>query len=1523
MLSQHLKNLKSTLLALSPTGEKGFEGLIGTVLGEIAKAPFRLAGSGSQFGIDGKTTYAGDAICFEGKRYDGKISRKEITSKIAEVSVGDPEIELWVLGATSSVTTQNSDLAQKIGAKFGIEVLILDLNESALSPLAAALAMGGVQTMAFLKNNISDPKLLPKVLAAFKEIKSAPNFQIHADRIKAQCVGAKMGNTLAKRANTEWLLETFSDKHKARNNVGQPLSPGDKNISSIKLRTTLLRKLTKYFSSPPDGQAILALGGEGHGKSWLIAQTWLEMTKKPLMILLMAEEFREVAAQNNVIEMIIKSIIRQANDEDSIANTSRWKRRLSHWRVVQETESPRIIVLIDGINQRPKTDWGKIIDRFSDEIGQLGGRLVITVRSPFFNERVKDRSITHFVKIQVPEWSETERDGILFDYGLKSIDLHPSVARSLRNPRLLAIALDLLGKSDITNLNELSVSRLLFEHIRISVRDGSELKTFSDYVSLLRKHAEEIIARYSKQQLEDLKLFENDFGAVADGRFFQMIDEDPAHYTLKDEGLTFALGFAVIERLRTAKRNNRSIDHEFEHILDPISALDTTAEVILSALVVNAASDQYDNDFAAVLIRGFVDLQNPDYKIFSMLAHLAKSKPGGFLDAAQSLCLKGGYKPNFDWIQKILILASRDPQTWTEMSIIVNYWLSAYTESLDRTLFSHLMQQSEVKVEDEVKKKKQKIQEKLQTLSMSEQEILKRMPKEDGIIGNLTTLALLLLAGKDLEPFAESMINWSFSYSLNPDFQAPHYEFSDLISFNPVDWVETREELLKGCYPLRNNNVSKTGEWALIEILRSTGDSTDGKEALSIIDRIVEDNDRIGGWRLIESYCASDPCDPSSMVPGNIMKTERDYSAIVVSNISQNFSQGSEDHFFTMAREGMARFMPNTAIPKHQELITDVVGRESQSLKAGLLSIRNHNALFTHENAKDYIEKWRELKDSRAKGDPSTQDDWVTSQYLLLVAFPFLEAIDQIEILLSEGAEENVLIDLMDILKRIELSKFDELFATACKANDERKQYLLLQIGKYTSISISEETTEIIIELFQSGSERVKLAILGLIASCENEQLLRLVMDSGWEAKLNEKENIFENWYGSIALLNSAAKGLIPHKEVLDRISTRLYGRATQVLNDETTIEIATRVDVSIGEILKLEEKFILPDIKLQTIQKDSLEPTAFDLGDQNTEKAKTGNQVLRMLSESNEDFQERQEQNYQSFQRFDLKLNRANAHIILDNFSVEEFSKLVASSEEFGNKWYELFINLPKEKLPIIYNLVLLLGYAYGKKDPRKAEKLFILVKRSRPLIRFTFTNADIRLESMVVWAGVHNQILDKLRFEALDNAVTDYDLSIEVIAALLNGKEQLLISYTQEKLKKAEPAEIARGIMVTGFSDCNEFSDKILKRYEDYEGLIGRAQKAAKYAYERNTWSQHWFESMCKTDSNTDFWRYSMLFLKIVDQRFVVWQKQIEETGDPINTFRSTLKRGMKRRLDKWKGDREKKLFGQNAPNPLFLGK
>ncbi|MDI1279596.1 hypothetical protein [Methylobacter sp.] len=628
------------------------------------------------------------------------------------------------------------------------------------------------------------------------------------------------------------------------------------------------------------------LGGEGYGKSWIIAQSWLALDPKPLMIIFSPDEFQETAAQNDIEELLTTKLIKQTGDELTEANRQRWNRRLLHWQKNPGVGCPRLIVTIDGINQKPNTDWGKIIDKTSALLEQMGGRLFVTVRTSYFRDRVKNRLTVQAIEIDVPEWMPTERDEILRNYGINSSVLHAAVAQSLLNPRLLGIAVELLNKDNVVALEELSVSRLLFEHIRASELDAPTPQPVDTFVRQLREHAQKILLRVQEKQEDDLNIFEADTSAVADGRFFHPVEGEPGKYQLKDDGLTLALGFSVVDLLRIAKRNGRDLDRRLTILLDPIAALDSTADVVLAALTVAVVDDdQYMPDIATALVKGFANLQNPDQTKFPAFVGLSKSRPLAFMEAAHDLCLDGAHQQNFDWIKFAVIEASKNTRTWTEIANKVRWWLSAYSLSPELSMQSHPARDPIEKVQAEREKNQQAIDEKLDAFSSDERNILNRLHKEEGDFNALTRLGLYLLAGKPLASFAESFVNWSFSTALNSDYATPHKELMHLVSLNRVDWRETRTALLQDCAALRGNGISRSGKWALVTILRATGDSGDDEETRPLVAELTKDRTHFPGWRRIEDYCSTDPCDPTSTEPENIGQTAEQYETIDVSKL--------------------------------------------------------------------------------------------------------------------------------------------------------------------------------------------------------------------------------------------------------------------------------------------------------------------------------------------------------------------------------------------------------------------------------------------------------------------------------------------------------------------------------------------------------------------------------------------------------------------------------------------------------------
>ena len=1512
-ISAYIDDLKKILTDLRATGDDGFEGLMGTVLSEIAGVPFRLAGSGLQFGVDGKSTYADDGISFECKRYKGRVRRTEIMSKIGELSIGGIDIDLWVLCATSQIHSQIANEVSKFGKNSAISTLILDWSKNDLPPLAVALVMASAKVRIFLRNHIKAPESLTKVEDALAAVENDPSFNGHAKRIRAILREPTLGMATAWQANAKWLTDTFSSRQLARQRLGQFLSPSDEAKGAVLPRDNLVAELHPFLTGEPSREILCVIGGEGNGKSWLVAQGWLSVEEKPLMVILNPNAFDDTVEQNDVQELLISALIEQTGDHASGTIKDKWGRILDRWRN-HPAEWLRLAVFIDGINQRPEKDWARIAEKFASELDQIGGQLIVTVRTQYYRDRVQQRLSRAHKEVGIPEWTEQERDRILAGWGVIATNLQPKVAASLLNPRLLGIALELLEGDDLAGLEEVSVNHLLFEHIRSSDRNASVQQPFEEFVAGLRRHADEVILRVRNSHGDDPTVFDYNLQAVAEGRFYRTIEGYPSRYKLDEDGLILALGFAVIDRLYSASHSDRDLDEAVEEIIEPIAALDRTANVVLAALTVTCL-DSGDPKIAATLIRVFADLQNLDVNEFDPFARLARICPVLFTEAAHSLCLSGDHQNNFDWIQEALILAREDENAWEIIFKEVQTWLSYYSLAPERGLFPASFSSSSEEEKEQYKEKERKIREGLESLSETENKILAGLTKADGNLNMLSRLAFILLAGKPIAPAAQALVQWSFANALNTDLMPPDREFKHLVRFNRVDWSDARVALLKEVDVLRQEDISDIGKWTLVNILQSTGNTEDAKQARILIEELTKDHTYFSSWRRVEDHCSTDPCDPTSEKPDNVKQTAQNYKDIDVKKLRLSRSTTSEDYFFAMARPGMARFEARVAIAKHREFAQDVVRRQGLLLYLGLFELLDHNALLTKENGLELLGS--KESEGTNESDLSEQHRWRISQYRLLLALPFLSGREQIDTLLSVSSEGGTLPDLTGVAKPLEEKVFDDLLESACQGGDDHAQFVLLAFAKEALTPISINSRKHIVHLSKAQSERVRIQALGIIAQLDDETLLAEVARGDWQAS---KSDWPETSYGSIILVRAVEHGLIEHSDALDRMSPDFYGRAAvawsrQGMRDAVR-EVGLRIHTSICRVANLETDIAVPDIEMRTGYEERSDSVLI-ISDRPADLDEQWSQ----FAESDEAFIERQKRNQEAYLAFRKRLTAQEARIILDHLGLCEFRSIVESNEDLADQWYEMFIGLDKARLLVVHNLVLLLAHALGKRCPEKAVKLFRIVRDSHPLIRLTFGRAAVSLDAVAVWGGPDTEILNDLRFERLDRAANDYELSQEVLVAHLNDKQNLLRQYIGAKLEKEEPVEIARAIMVAGFSDNSEFNDDVLNRYQDTDYFIGDAHNAARYAYDRNTWARHWFAQMCEADEANEFWRFSILFAKIVDGRYEFWRSEYEDHNEPMRLFWPSVRSRLRNRFKKWGDLRNKKLFGGDVPSRVFL--
>jgi len=1534
-LAQELENLKHALTELEPNGPDGFEGLLAAILSSISNHPFRLAGSGSQHGKDGSGTVTAGTIAFEAKLYTGAINKNEVLSKLTEIVASHPMPDLWILGATIEIKTQIVDPLERVARKTGINLLLLDWAQtSAIPELAVFCALAEAQTIAFLKTAVGDQKKVNLAANALSKIRAHSSYEGCSERILAFLHNPVLGQAVAQDANAHWLRRAFSDQRLARRHFGQPLSPLAAQALPAVARGSLLEKLGRAAFGPPKDEIVVLLGGEGQGKSWIFAQTWEDQGDPPLTLVIPASEIPEGLTISNDRDFLIHEIIRQTDctaDEHAIR---RWRNVLEQWSDEACGATPNLVVFVDGLNQYPDYRWADRLDGMAKELADLGGRLVVSVRNGYFDGQLRSALLTKQKLIPVPEWSEPELRDILQQNDVPHDNLSSRVIQTLRNPRVLGIAFELRESGSILNFNELSIERLLFEHIRKSSRDQTAVESPLVFTKRLSAHAGEVLERVGSRESNDFRVFESaDLGtektftltqnllAVSEGRFFHALPDDPYFYELSDDGLNVALGLAILDAMRSSLRNETAADEALDAILEPISALDLTAEAVHAALVISSIDERANDRTVSALIAAYLRLQNIDEYSYPAFEVVIRTRTSAAMEALGELAVSSVHVSNEDWLTHALRELRGDADAWLVMSGYIHNWLRCYSLDPKVGVFKDSSKGEEA-YQAKVAEREQLLTKRIEDLSADERAFFEtRMTRADALANSQIAAKIFrLLAGMALEDFTESLVAWAFGQAINSDVHRPYDEYMHLVRFNTTDWAQTRKALLQHAEPLSKSDTSTAGKWAYVHVLRATSTVEDGQICTQLIGELTKDRELFGGWRRIETYCATDPCDPNSERPENIDQTATDYRAIDQDNLRVSAGTTAEDHFFQGASAGLARFDPETAIEVHRSVIEKFSASVTNSSKHRIVGLRADTALLT-DSARETLLKLARQRSRPYRVDSDSRDDWLLAQYGMLVSFPHLDGDAQLEALLSLNSYGPPLLDLADIFKQATPAALERALDRCGQSDDPDFKMTILMFARYSATEMTERSVKSLRKLANDEKSSVRSIAIGALVDLDDGDFIQTFADSQWDANtLNSRESHFERWDGARAIARAYRHGLLSEEAAVSRVSREHYHLIAIEADDASFSKIPDRLNASVSKMLGAD----LPDVGPTITQSNGDQRKAFHTPLRSVEepqKELSPEDFFKRLSETEEEFDARQERGRKAFESFEDTLSKNDARQIIDDTALVTLRVCARSNSNLLEEWATAFLENSGQKVRHVYNFGLRVAEVLSHDNPELAARLFHHLRGNRGFVNIVQGPAALGLESLSIWGAADHNAINSLREISLDEAANDHEIGQEVLAALSAGKSTLLNAYIEKKLNCEEPANVARALMVCGFAQADEDREAIISKHEGLPGIIGKAAEAARYSYDRNIWALHWYELMRTAQSNDDFWRFSVLFLKVVDGRYQTWERNEKLSGEPMQNFEPSIWREIERRIDKWKKKRSGKLFGEKAPANFFL--
>lgn len=1520
--------IKAAILTLKDSGDDGFEGLMAALLGAVTHLPFRLAVSGSQDGQDGRGDGAEESIAFEAKLYTSKLTKSVVNNKATEVLASADPPDLWILGATVGASSQIVTTLRAAFAKVETSLLVLDWPaNTSLPPLALLCAMVPDTCADFIACHSQAGVDRAALLAALTALAVAPGFAARATDLSNALADPLLGLATARAANHANYGRLFARTDEARHRFGQPLAPAASHALAPIDRARRV-ELDTVLTAPPVPGIIAVTGDQGCGKSWLVAQAWLALPDAPFLIFLTAAE--AVAAMSCAPqELIARQLIEQSGGVQTIASLDRWTQRLARWRARPAT-APRLLLVVDGLNERARTDWAPWLSRLTGYLATIGGCVIVTSRARYF-KRIDDRFTVPRRTVTLGEFTDAELNAALAAHGVAPTQIAKRVRSSLRNPRILGIALELLGTAQIGAAEELSIERLLFEHVRTHASDPADGETPWQFKTLLAEHARLIRERIEGQVTDDRLIFAHydfadaprfdlprDLLPVVEERFFVGVEGDTALYQLTEDGLVYALAIATIRELQKAERNARSVTERLAEIIEPVAALDLVTHVLFAAALIASVDAEVSPAIGAALLGRHAMQQNADEDSYPAYCGIVRNIPAAALDALFALAIGEPHVQHKEWLLDALRRARADRAAWEIIAPQLDAWLRIYSLNPAHGLMPgerDATMRADAKAETETK-----IATRLADLTPCERAILARMTRDDSVDGTVLSEDIFaILAGMPLLDFADGLMCWAFARSINGGYHVPWKDFAFVVQHNRIDWFETREALLAAAACFTAADASRTGQWALVSILRATGDADDGSRAEIIANALMPEWEHFQSWRLVERYCATDPCDPASERPDTIDDTAERMGALDPKALVRNRWTGEHEHFLGDAAPGLARFAPNNVVAINRAVVSDMLERPSNIATLGIPLLGSATVLIEPDTVEAMAARAAALCHPKEPiGDADTKD-WVVSQYLLVTAFAHLDGDAQVQVLIDLPEHGPPLVQLDSVFHPASADMVDRLVDHGTASSEEHRLLMALAFVGGSASPISPETLAKIRLLTDHPKASVRGLALQISAEHPDDAQLTAFVASGWSAATyHPREHFYERWHGSSMMIAAAKRGLLSGAEAVARVSPDRYGAAAEKLGAAAVgTPLASLIGQATARVLEAVMPFRPPRVSLSdtadadAVPRFSLEDDDADLPD---------DQRFARINESDEAFAARQKAGWDRFQAFEATLTKSGAELIMRDIGSNVMRAIAETDLAALQAIARQLLDVPTSRLPRIANLASRIARALSTADPDLAVALFRRCAGHEAFVRITRSAGSIPLMTWDIWHSEDSGAMEALRRDRLARCSSDHALASEVLAACHAGRQSWLEDYATREIATGHPVAIARALTILGFADESETADATIARFDNHGGMVGRAAKAARFAYDRNRWSRIWYQHLAETGDRVDFWRYGTLLAKIADARMVLWTGDYVE-GPLLDRFGYSLNRPIERRIEAWKKKRDGKLFGQDQPRDVYL--
>jgi hypothetical protein len=1477
--------LHTALRDLPDTGPKGFEGFISAVLeGFVPELSIRfLAKAGYQRGVDASSggqgsTWAG----LECKHYE--LGRSAPVRDLAggltlAINGSDDQLDVWLLVTTGAVGALDAAELKQAADREAVGLVIIDWQLASLPILGVLCAAEPAIAMRELNSRLPNLRV-EAVQVDLEAIKRDPAFSTLQDDLCRSLSAAEIGFDQARSAANNWIAERIASLTEARATLGQPLCPLDKNFAEWIDRPAVIAEMDMWYREWPSSHSVgVLVGREGVGKSWVALKWWSFLTQQPLTLLLTSNT---TTAGTDAFDLMADQLTRQTGKGER----RMWRRRLERWFRSPDRSRPEILLIFDGLNERPRHDWAAVLAAFQSRSTVSHVAIFATCWTSYWFSRVGPRLPADLSRlIEVPVFSDNELRNALHLAGQAFDAVQTRIREFLRVPRVFRIAVGYLAE---LQSGTLTVERLLVNDWRHRQRtEYSIAHTEEEFRGIVVGLAREIRSGGPTFAIRSLRAhstlaqaspdrdLDRDFSEIMEGDLFETDPSRDGEFRVKPEHTGLVLGMLLADEIRQAKDDAATdLDAKVERAVEVVSGFSEASDIMRGAVAAGCNWRNYPHTALQALLRGWLRLRNrPEGHLNDFGAYLA-DRTEAYLGIADEIWSNPArYTDGQEWIVSAILANLGRDRVLQSIREYANKWLSYWHEAW-HPFFGRTDQEWSAAHVSQVRAA-------LDNVPIAERElVLKRLiVSAEESYPSTAELALVVASQGPRVPFVTGLAGWAISRAvmrLAIDFETVAW----CLRLNGVDSAETERSIIEAANQLVET-MGGIGRSAAVLILQALGSS-------ACADRLSELGEppfsRQVGQRGF-------PVLPPKVRPPETGRFLERLAGIEPSAIWSQMAVTVIDQDYEHLEAAVAGFAPHEAAAFVRRVLRTASERNPVSLRHLSWNAPVHSLLVRPEEIKSFDDALSGL--SPELSGRQSSDACFTESQLMLALFPALGPEQRFERIINRPEPAYLLRSLEPTLGGLAPDRCNEHLISATNEGGLGRLRAALWFLSCQDFELSDAGREALLSCFDHQDQLVRTCAFRLAGRSGDPRIFALIRQGTWACAEGANGSL-EGLYGSEAICLAAEQG--DYAALRARITPELWGFLAERDGSDVAIDaFGDDLDLLLRALLakKVTDPARDPAIRLNLDRAGGMAPEQIRIDPSLGENHQSLNRVSSSRNSTPATVEQLQELlNPSVFERraqehaqeavttvegLYERARRAGAAMFGRYFQAHALPRLIRRRPQLVDTWLTLLEDEGAEE--VVWHAgdfyrALALGLAAI--DPDKAAGIIRRLHRSRRSTRVLVAPLNVDTLTYAAWEIPDCPVAAELRVDTLEGALSDKSLLEVALVAQHAGAEGNLISAVECDAASNMLVREARALTLVGWLDQGPTLDRLQPLLDGRRGYLGEVAQTARERLHRNRVARAWFnEFLCRREEETA-WAALRMVLRCADRRFYLWSSR-----------------------------------------------